>query len=132
MEVYITSWVKGELFSWLIQIASEVALNAVMFTGVFQIMTREKIKWVHAIYGGFLTALLWQPGRYIIATYLISERYTPFGVVGAFLAVLLWIFYGFNVLLFGGTVVCVAGKENTAASESNIESDSESSEDLAR
>ena len=102
---------ESEMTWWSVQIASEISVNAIIFMVIFQIMTREKVWWRHAIYGGFLTAILWQPGRYLIATSLISEKYTPFGIVGAFLAVLLWLFYGMNALLFGGTVVHVAGKE---------------------
>ena len=42
---------------------------------------------------------------------MISERYTAFGLVGSFLAVLLWVFYGVNAILFGATVVYVAEQE---------------------
>lgn len=111
MEAFVPEAFQSGYLWWSVQVAAEITLNALVFTGAFQILTREKVKWRHAIYGAFLTALLWQPGRFFIATFLISERYTPFGVVGAFLAVQLWLFYGILAMLFGATVVCVAGRE---------------------
>ncbi len=59
--------------------------------------------------------MLWEPGRYLLATFVISDRYTAFGIVGAFLAVLLWIFYAVNTILFGATLVCVVGRERANA-----------------
>ncbi len=108
---YIPDRLENEFTWWAIQLSAEILLNAIFFTGIFQIMTREKVRWRHAIYGGFLTALLWQPGKYLIGVCLISDRYSAFGIVGAFWAVLLWIYYGIAILLFGATVVYIVGCE---------------------
>lgn len=108
---FVTQWIHNDNFWWAAQTLEEVAFNAILFAVIYQIMTRDKVKWQHAIYGGLVAAVLWQPGRYLIATYLISDRYTAFGIVGAFWGVLLWIYYGVNTILLGATFVFISGRE---------------------
>lgn len=119
MSKYLPDRLESGLTWWAVQMAAELAINALLFTFVFQIVPKEKVRWRHAMHGGVLTAILWEPGRYLIATLLISDNYTAFGVVGAFLAVLLWIYYGVTVMLFGATVVSVVSNENQLPTANN-------------
>lgn len=109
---YIPARFNIEYVWWSGQLAASITLNAILFTAVFQIVPRQKIFWRHAIQGGLLTAVLWEPGRYLLSTFVISDRYTAFGIVGVFLAVLLWIFYVTVTILFGAALVCVVGREH--------------------
>lgn len=108
---YIPERFYVEYVSWSGQLAASTTLNAILFATVFKIVPRQKVFWRHAIQGGVLTALLWEPGRYLLSTFVISDRYTAFGIVGVFLAVLLWIFYVTITILFGATLVCVVGRD---------------------
>lgn len=112
---YVPEQFNVEYVWWSGQLAASITLNAILFAAVFQIVPRQKVLWRHAIQGGLMTAMLWEPGRYLLATFVISDRYTAFGIVGAFLAVLLWIFYVVNTILFGATLVCVVGRERANA-----------------
>lgn len=108
---YIPERFYVEYVSWSGQLAASTTLNAILFATVFKIVPRQKVFWRHAFQGGVLTALLWEPGRYLLSTFVISDRYTAFGIVGVFLAVLLWIFYVTITILFGATLVCVVGRD---------------------
>jgi membrane protein len=115
---YIPERFNVEYVWWSGQLAASTTLNAILFATVFQIVPRQKIFWRHAIQGGLLTAILWEPGRYLLSTFVISDRYTAFGIVGVFLAVLLWIFYVTITILFGASLVCVVGRDYKDQEES--------------
>lgn len=112
---YVPEPINFEFVWWLSRLAASILLNAILFTAILQIVPMQKVFWRHAIQGGLLTAFLWEPGRYVLATFVISDRYTAFGVVGVFLAVLLWIFYVTNTLLMGAALVCVVSREGADA-----------------
>lgn len=107
---YVGDWVPSEKVWRWVHTGASVLLNALMFTAIFQTVPREKVFWRHAVQGGLLTAVLWELGRLLLATLVVSERYNAFGVVGVFLALLLWLFYGMNVILFGATFVRVTSR----------------------
>ncbi len=104
------NWIISERVWRLAHVGASVAINAFMFTAVYQTVPNEKVLWRHAIQGGVLTAASWEAGRFVLASLIVSERYNAFGVVGAFLALLLWLFYGSIVILFGATFVRVTGQ----------------------
>lgn len=131
----------AELFWSLAHFSSSILLNAIMFTTLFQTIPQERVLWRHAFLGGLLTSLTWEIGRWVLAAYVVSERYTAFGVVGVFLAVMLWLFYGMNVIIFGATYVRVLGEtrnlhrpsanpQPTARTESLDDSPSTSTDDV--
>lgn len=113
----LSDWIVSEHVWRLANLAASFLLNSLMFTAVFQTIPKHPVDWRHAIQGGVLTSVLWELGRFLLASMVISDRYTAFGVVGVFLAVLLWLYYGMIVVLFGATFVRTAGVEKENHSE---------------
>jgi uncharacterized BrkB/YihY/UPF0761 family membrane protein len=53
-----------------------------------------------------LAAAIWEIGRQILASLLIGTRYTAaYGVLGSFIGLMLWCYYGVAVLLLGAEYI---------------------------
>jgi membrane protein len=76
------------------------------------VLPKPYIRWGEALRGAVLTAILWEAGRQALAAYLLRLNYpSAYGVVGSFLAVMLWAYYGSLVILFGAEYVRVLREE---------------------
>jgi membrane protein len=92
----------SDWLNWPLQFAATFALNAVTFTLVYRWLPKVEVPWKAALGGGLLAAVIWEIGRQVLAAVVIGQKYSSaYGVVGAFLAIMLWAYYGVSVLLFG-------------------------------
>jgi membrane protein len=59
-----------------------------------------------------LAAVLWELGRQALTAYFLHLNYpSAYGIIGSFIAVMLWAFYASVVLLFGAEYVRVLREE---------------------
>lgn len=92
----------------IVQFAITMTINAAVFTVLYRFLPRVGIRWSEAFHGGLLTAVAWEIGRQLLAVYVARSRYTSaYGVVGAFLAILLWCYYVVAIVLLGAEYVAV-------------------------
>lgn len=54
---------------------------------------------------GVFVALTWQVGQHVLTSFVISDRYSVYGVVGSFIAVMVWFYYASAVLFLGAEIV---------------------------
>jgi membrane protein len=83
------------------------AINFAVFTLLYRLLPRVPIRWVRAAQGGLLTAINWEIGRQLITILVSRGSYSAYGVVGAFLAVLLWCYYAVAIVLLGAEYIQV-------------------------
>ena len=58
-----------------------------------------------------LAAVLWEVGRQALTAYFLHLNYpTAYGIIGSFIAVMLWAYYASLVILFGAEYVRVVGR----------------------
>ncbi len=77
-------------------------LNVGLFTVLYHTLPRTPVRFCDALRGGILAAVTWEIGRQVLAQFLIGTKYTTaYGVVGSFIAVMLWCYYAVAVLLLG-------------------------------
>lgn len=136
----VGSWKTTKVFSetqlssgwWrLVHLFASVSLNALLFTTIYEALPKKRIAWRHAFLGGVVASISWEIGRYILAYFVITDKYHAFGVVGVFMALLLWTYYGSNVILFGGVLTKVGrqlSEEENEKNEENASSESDSEE----
>jgi membrane protein len=100
-------------------------LNLFAFTVIYRVVPRAKIRWWDALRGGILAALLWELGRQALTMYFLHLNYpSAYGIIGSFIAVMLWAFYASVVLLFGAEYMRVLreeSQENPTASQIAID-----------
>jgi membrane protein len=80
-------------------------LTALLFGAMYKILTLNIVSTRNAALAAIVTALLFQLGRFIIGTYLGSSNIgSSFGVAGALIVLLSWIYYSAVIVFFGGAL----------------------------
>lgn len=82
-----------------------LGLNCILFALIYIAVPRAPVRWRDAVAGGLLTAFTWQIGQRVLESFVISDNYSAYGVVGTFLAVMLWMYYASAVVLLGAEFV---------------------------
>jgi membrane protein len=89
--------------TWLLT----VGLQAGAFTVIYKALPPERVPWRHAAAGGLAAATLWDVGQRLLTMFLIGQKFTAYGVVGVFLAVMLWMYYASAAVFLGLELVWV-------------------------
>jgi len=97
-----------------VQIGTSFCVNAALFTLIYRWLPKAPPPLRYSIRGGLVAAATWEIGRYILATILIGTKYTvAYGVVGSFIALMLWCYYAVMILLFGAEYIQVVWRAAT-------------------
>ena len=123
----------AEWIWWFVQTAVSVGLNTIVFTMIYTILPKVPVRWSEGFRGGLLAAVVWEIGRMILAAFLIGNKYSAYGVVGSFIAVLLWIYYAATVIFLGAEYVQVICRRcNPSAATDRTSSDRAARQDRNR
>ena len=102
----------GPWIAWVSSTWANMLLNLLAFTALYHALPKPYIRWSEALQGGVFAAILWEVGRQALSAYLLRLNYpSAYGVVGSFLAVMLWAYYGALVILFAAEYVRVLREE---------------------
>ena len=100
------SWIGGAEAGFLLIALSFVvslAIVASIFSLLFRFVPDARTPWKYAWIGGLATAVLFSGGKFALGAYLgTSKIATSYGAAGAFLLVLLWVYYSSQILFLGG------------------------------
>ncbi len=82
--------------------ASLLLIMIVVFTLIYRFMPDTRLPWRSVLIGGTVTATLFTLGQFVIGWYIdLTNTGTVFGVLGAFLVILLWVYICAYIVLFG-------------------------------
>ena len=96
---------QSEMIYDALQIGLTLAINAGVFTLLFRLLPRDPPTWSDAFSGGLLTAAAWEIGRQLLAIFIARGKYASvYGVIGTFLAILLWCYYAVAIVLIGARI----------------------------
>jgi membrane protein len=91
-----------------------IALNFLAFTTLYAFVPKTHVRAKAAFAGGALAALLWEVGRQVLAAYVLRRNLpTAYGVIGSFMAIMLWTYYAMIVILFGAAYAKLVNDEGT-------------------
>ncbi len=104
----ILTWIFGAAdITW--QLVSQVfalAVFTLMFAILFRYLPGRRIALRHALEGGFITASLFAAGKFLIGQYLAHSNVGgSYGPAGAFIVLLVWVYYSSAVFFFGAEIV---------------------------
>jgi membrane protein len=106
---------------WVTSIWINLILNWIAFTIIYKVVPKPRIHWREALHGGALASLLWEAGRQALALYILRLNYpSAYGIIGSFLAVMLWAYYASLVVLFGAEYVRVITEEARESQQMRI------------
>lgn len=109
----------GVMLSGWAQFLFNAATNALLFALIYRVLPKVPIRWREALAGGLLVSLVWILGQHLLVRFLIGPGYTAYGVVGSFIAVMIWVYYVSVILFLGAEFVealtIVAGRSKKSA-----------------
>ncbi|MEX0978317.1 MAG: YihY/virulence factor BrkB family protein [Pirellulales bacterium] len=111
----VQTWAEAENLHWSaslwawIQTGFSVLLSAFVLSAVYGLIPRVQVRWKHAAIGGIAVAIIWQVGSQIVSRFIVGGHYTAYGVVGSFIAVMLWVYCASILLFLGAQLVQVLG-----------------------
>jgi membrane protein len=87
---------------WLIHFIVSMGVVTLLFAMIFRYLPDVKIEWRDVWIGAAATALLFNLGKYLLGFYLGREALvSAYGMAGAGILILLWVYYASLILLFG-------------------------------
>jgi len=92
------------------EIAVTLAGSALLFALLYKVLPKAPIRWRDALAGGVFVSLVWFVGQRLLVVLLIGEGYSAYGVVGSFIAVMLWLYYASATVFLGAEFVRALGQ----------------------
>ena len=102
--IVVAQWAWNDLQFFL-----SIGLNTIMLTLLYRLIPRVAVRWRDAFYGGITVALVWQLGSQAVSWFIVGGNYSAYGVIGSFIAVMLWVYCASILLFFGAQMVEVLG-----------------------
>jgi membrane protein len=100
---YVPGWV-ADSEGWLraANLLLSFALTTLTFALVFTVLPHRRPAWSDVWLGAAITAALFTLGKYLIGLYLGRAAVgSAYGAAGSFVALLVWVYYSAQILLFG-------------------------------
>jgi len=83
-------------------LAVSLGVITCLFTIIFKVLPDVHLRWREVWLGGFVTALLFGSGRYLIALYLgHSMVASVYGAAASLVALLVWVYYSCAIFFYG-------------------------------
>ena len=100
---FIGDHVSGkEILLKALNFAISLAIITTLFTMIFKFLPDVKVAWRDVWFGGFITALLFNLGKFLIGIYIgRSSIASIYGTMGSLVIVLVWVYYSAQILFFG-------------------------------
>jgi membrane protein len=102
----------GGASAWdLAQVALTLVTNALLFGIVYKVLPKTRVRWPHALAGGLFVSVVWVIGQRLLVSFVIGANYSAYGVVGSFIAIMLWLYYVSAIVFLGAELVQALGHE---------------------
>jgi membrane protein len=113
-----SSWLgAGETLLWaLLNFFISLVVLAALFGMLFKWFPDADVAWRDAMWGGLITALLFNIGRTAITWYVgLQGLESSYGAAASLVVLLIWIYYSAQILLFGAEVTHVLSAKHPDA-----------------
>jgi membrane protein len=105
---YYIDQLPAGAYAWaLIQPGIALVFNAIVFTIIYRVIPKVSIGWLEALIGGVAVSIIWHLGQLVLARIVISSKYSAYGVVGSFVAIMAWMYYASATIFLGAEFVQV-------------------------
>jgi len=83
-------------------------MEATLFGMIFKVLPDAKLAWRDVAFGAGFTAVLFNIGKYLIGLYITyTGTGSSFGAAGSIIALVVWVYYSAQILLFGAELTKV-------------------------
>jgi membrane protein len=106
---YLGDYVSGkEILLKALNFVISLGIITALFAMIFKFLPDVKIAWRDVWLGGFITAMLFNVGKYLIGIYIgKSSVSSVYGAMGSLVVVLVWVYYSAQILFFGAQFTCI-------------------------
>lgn len=92
----------AELLVGLLNIGLSFAMTTLLFALIFRYLPSIRLTWRDVMVGAAVTAALFTIGRTLLGSYLGSSgTASAYGAAGAFVLILIWVYYSAQIVLLG-------------------------------
>lgn len=93
----------GGVAGFVIGLAAALLLNTLVFALLFKFLPNATVRWGDVGLGAFVTAVLWEIGKNILALYIgrSGQIWSAYGLVGTVLILMTWIYFSSQILFLG-------------------------------
>ncbi|OZI20417.1 ribonuclease BN [Bordetella genomosp. 9] len=112
------SWASGMMPGWeimlqAINIVVALAIMTVLFAMIYRFMPRASVAWRDVWTGAFVTAVLFEIGKFLIGLYVGKASVaSSYAAAGSLVVVLIWVYYAAQVFLLGAEFTWVYANEH--------------------
>ena len=107
----------GPWFSRVAQPLIHLGINLLVFAIVYRFLPKRRVRWRAALAGGLVASALWELGRQVLAAYVVGDKLpSAYGLIGSFIAIMLWTYYAMLVVLYGAAFTRVVNDDADAPS----------------
>jgi membrane protein len=101
----------GSVLRWIFGLPTNMGINWLAFTLIYRFVPKADVRWSAAAEGAIVAAILWEAGRQLLTVYLTHAGYlSAYGIIGSFLAIMLWTYYAMMVVFYGAEYVRFSGE----------------------
>jgi membrane protein len=112
------SWASSFILKGL-NLAVDISISVLLFAFIFKLLPDTKVKWRSVWRGGFVTAVLFVVGKFLIGIYLgKTNPASPYGAAGSIIIILSWVYYSSLILFFGAAFTAVIDKPDSKKNSS--------------
>jgi membrane protein len=87
-------------------LVSSTLVIALLFAVLYRFLPDARVGWRYVAAGGFVTAVLFKIGQYLLALYFAHiATQSVYGAAGSFVVVMLWVYYSSWILLYGAELI---------------------------
>jgi membrane protein len=105
----------------LLQVANFVVITilfGLVFGALLRYLPATNVPWHIALRGGFITAVLFSVGKFLIALYLSHKGVqSSYGAAGGLVLVMLWVYYSATIFFLGAEITKVYARRHGEAVE---------------
>lgn len=99
-----------------VNFALSFIFSTLLFAMLFKFLPDCKVDWGDVWHGAVLTSLLFTLGKYVIAFYLgVTSVGSVYGTAGSLVALLVWVYYSAQLILFGAEFTQVYARKYRAS-----------------
>lgn len=110
-------WLAGHFSESLLVLMQAISsltsllILSFMFALMFKVFPDAKIKWRHVWIGSFVTAILFELGKFGLGFYFgQSNPGSAYGAAGSIILILLWVSYSSMIVFYGAEFTCAYAK----------------------
>lgn len=105
-----SSFISREvIIASLVPLLGTVSVNTLIFAFIYKTQPRVVVPWRDVWTGAVLAAIVWESARQLLALFVFGSKYNAYGVVGSFLALMVWLYIASGVLFMGAMFVRATG-----------------------